>query len=102
MIGTTERGTIRVSALELDLAGYRASFSGRSLALSRSGFELLVLLASNRHRVLPRRELAESLGLARGRSVDVLLTGLRRAIGHEFVRNVRGRGWIIEPALLED
>ena len=97
----TQNGEVCIGALEVDVAGYRAMFEGRALELSRSGFELLVLLATNRNRVLSRRELSEALGLARARSVDVLLTGLRHALGREFVRNVRGRGWIIEPALLE-
>jgi DNA-binding response OmpR family regulator len=91
---------IGIGALWVDLEGYRAEFAGRALPLSRSQLELLGILLANAQRVVSRAELSQALGLSRGRSVDVLLSGLRRAVGREFVRNVRGRGWIIEEAAL--
>ena len=94
-------GAIVLGALRLDVEGYRAEFAGRPLALSRSQFELLTIILAQRHRVVSRDELSEALQLARARSVDVLLSGLRREIGRDFVRNVRSRGWIVEPAALE-
>jgi len=94
-------GEIRVGALHVDLDGYRAAFAGRPLALNRSQLELLAILLENLHRVVSRAELSTALGLSRGRSVDVLLSGLRREIGREFVRNIRSRGWIVEPGVLE-
>lgn len=93
-------GEIRVGALNVDLNGYRADFAGRVLTLSRSQLELLALLLENIQRVVSRAELSTALGLSRGRSVDVLLSGLRREIGRDFVRNIRSRGWIVEPAVL--
>src|SRR5438067_1699499 len=98
---SVSEGTVALGALHVDLDGYRATFSGRPLALSRSQLELLAILIANRHRVVSRTELSQALSLARGRSVDVLLTGLRREIGRDFVRNVRNRGWIVEPESLE-
>jgi two-component system, OmpR family, response regulator len=92
---------VSVGALQVDLDGYRAWFAGRALDLSRSQLELLALLIGNRERVVSRAELSDALGLHRGRSVDVLLSGLRRVIGRDFVRNVRNRGWIVEPGALE-
>jgi len=93
-------GSLHVGALEVDREGYRASFAGRVLALSRSQVELLAILIGNMHRVLSRTELSQALGLARPRSVDVLLSGLRQELGRPFLRNVRNRGWIVEPASL--
>ena len=93
-------GTVSVGALEVDPEGYRASLSGRMLELSRSQVELLTILLTNLHRVVSRTELSQALGLIRPRSVDVLLSGLRHEIGRPFVRNVRNRGWIVEPAAL--
>lgn len=89
-----------MGALEVDPSGYRASFFGRALTLTRSQVELLALLVQNRDRVVSRVELSQALGLARPRSVDVLLSGLRQELGRPFLRNVRNRGWIIEPAAL--
>jgi DNA-binding response OmpR family regulator len=102
MAQVVEAGSERLElgALEVDPVGYRASFAGRLLEVSRSQLELLVFLILNRHRVVSREELSSALGLARGRSVDVLLSGLRTKIGREFVRNVRNRGWIIEAQAL--
>ena len=93
-------GSLVAGALEVDPDGYRARLAGRSLAVSRSQVELLTILLANRHRVVSRVELSQALGLARPRSVDVLLSGLRREIGRPFVRNVRNRGWIVEPGAL--
>jgi len=92
--------SLRVGALEVDRDGYRASYAGRVLALSRSQVELLAILIANAHRVVSRAELSQALGLARPRSVDVLLSGLRHEVGRPFVRNVRNRGWIVEPNAL--
>lgn len=94
-------GAIVLGGLRVDVESYRAEFAGRVLDLSRSQLELLAILVANRHRVVSRDELSEALGLARGRSVDVLLSGLRREIGRDFVRNIRNRGWILEPGALE-
>ena len=93
-------GSVSVGALEVDPEGYRAWLAGRMLELSRSQVELLAILLSNVHRVVSRTELSQALGLVRPRSVDVLLSGLRHEIGRPFVRNVRNRGWIVEPAAL--
>lgn len=102
MIGTLAQpnGSLALGSLEVDTESYRASLAGRILALSRSQVELLALLIANRHRVISRTELSAALGLVRPRSVDVLLSGLRREIGRPFVRNVRNRGWIVEPPAL--
>jgi DNA-binding response OmpR family regulator len=89
-----------LGALEIDLAGHLAAFQGRTLQLSSSQFELLAILVANNRRVVSRTELSERLGLERGRSVDVMLSMLRRQLGCDFVRNVRKRGWIVIPEAL--
>jgi DNA-binding response OmpR family regulator len=89
-----------LGALEIDLAGHLAAFQGRTLHLSSSQFELLAILVANSRRVVSRSELSERLGLERGRSVDVMLSMLRRQLGCDFVRNVRKRGWIVIPEAL--
>ena len=92
--------SLKLGALELDIEGYRAFFAGRELQLSASQMELMTLLVNNHSRVVSRDELSEALGLARARSVDVILSSLRRELGRDFLRNVRNRGWIVmEEAL---
>lgn len=92
---------LRLGTLEVDREGYRASLDGRVLTLTRSELELLAMLVENQNRVVSRSELSSELGLAAARSVDVVLTSLRHKVGGTFVRNVRNRGWIIEPSAFE-
>lgn len=89
-----------IGALEIDPSGYRARLSGRTLSLTPSQFELLAFLVTHRGRVVRREELAQAGHLEHARSVDVALSSLRRALGCDFLRNVRNRGWILEPVAL--
>ena len=61
---------------------------------------MLYILLSNHGRVSSRGELAALLG-KRESTVDILITRLRQKVGRNFIRNVRGRGWIVDPAKLE-
>lgn len=89
-----------LGALEVDLESYRATLSDKPLALSPSQLEMLAILVANHGRVTSREELSKAVGLRRGRSVDVMLCTLRKELGHDFIRNVRNRGWIVDPSVL--
>lgn len=91
----------RLGPLEIYLDGYRAYLSGEPLELSPSQFEVLCLLVSNHQRVISREEIREVVGLQYERSVDVILSALRKKIGSNFIRNIRRRGWIVHPESLE-
>jgi DNA-binding response OmpR family regulator len=92
-------GRIAVGGLEIERNAYRARLGGRALALTPSQFEVLAYLVRNRNRVVTRDELAAAGRLEHVHSVDVTLSSLRRELG-PFIRNVRNRGWILEPAAL--
>ena len=55
------------------------------------------VLSDNAGRVLSRNELARAAGLGdlSERRCDSLLVGVRRAVGHDRVRTVRRRGWML-------
>lgn len=55
------------------------------------------VLADNTGRVLSRQELARRAGLAdlSSRRCDSLIVGIRRGVGHDRVRTVRRRGWML-------
>lgn len=93
-------GILSAGGLDVDVAAYAARLHGIPLDLSSSQVELLALLIRNRDRVLGREEIATTIGLRHARSVDVLLTMIRRSLGVNFVRTVRGRGWILDAAAL--
>jgi DNA-binding response OmpR family regulator len=95
------RSKLCVGYLEIEPKAYRASLHGRTLDLTPSQIDLLVFLVLNRDRVISRTELAGASGLEQSRSVDVALSALRRLLGDGFVRNVRNRGWILEPTAFE-
>ena len=58
---------------------------------------VLAVLAESRGRVVSRRGLARRAGLsdAAPRRADSVLVNLRRALGDDAIRTVRGRGWIL-------
>jgi DNA-binding response OmpR family regulator len=103
MDGNNSHNPVRsfeLGALEVDLESYRATLWDKPLDLSPSQLEMLAILVANHGRVTSREELSKAVGLRRGRSVDVMLCSLRKELGHEFIRNVRNRGWIVDPDML--
>lgn len=64
---------------------------------------LQVLLACQ-GRVVGRRELSRMAGLAQlnERRCDSLLVTIRKALGPDSLRTVRGRGWMLNITAIED
>lgn len=100
MLDRPSGGLLVAGSLEVDLDAYTARIDGDPLDLTSSETELLALLIHNARRVVSRTQLAEAIGLRQHRSIDVLLSSLRQKTGRDFVRNVRGRGWIIDTSKL--
>ncbi|MDQ4149755.1 MAG: winged helix-turn-helix domain-containing protein [Actinomycetota bacterium] len=94
--------TLGLGGLEVDLEAYRATLDSKPLDLSPSQLEMLAILLANQGRVTSREELSRAVGLRRGRSVDVMLCMLRKQVGRDFIRNVRNRGWIVDPTSLSN
>ncbi len=93
---------IRSGALELNMATREATLDGAPLALTSAEFELLSLLVRHRGRVLSRdRIMEETRGIdweAYNRSIDILISRLRRKLGDDpgrpaWIRTVRGAGY---------
>lgn len=95
-----EGGTLELRGLVVHEPTLRVTVHGRLVELSRSEFDLLMVLLKRADRVVTRRILEEQVlpgGLANESNVlDVHISNLRRKIGEGYIRTVRGVGYVID------
>ena len=94
--------TLSNGVLSLELATKLAVSGGIAHGLSHREFALLQALMLRPGAVLSRAQLEQSIygwgEEVESNAVDVIIHGLRRKLGAERIRNVRGLGWRVEPA----
>ena len=94
--------SLRQGDLVLDPAARSASLKGVPVALTGREFDLLRMLLDAAGRVLTRRMLDEQLyvwGEAVGsNALEVHIHHLRRKLGSELIRTVRGVGYMVDEA----
>lgn len=97
-----DAGRTKVGELELDPYRHRASVGGEPKDLTPSEFKVVMLLASAPDRVFSRREIMrhlwESDFVADERACDVHISNLRKKLGAEWVRTVRGVGYQLKDS----
>ena len=85
--------------LELNPATHEASLKGEPLALSPREFALLEALLSRPGAILSRSQLEDKLygwnEPVESNAVEVHIHALRRKLGADSIRNVRGVGWTV-------
>jgi len=88
--------------IELRPATREVRVAGAPVALSAREYALLEALLDRPGAILSRAQLEEKLygwnDEVESNAVDVHLHGLRRKLGADAIRNVRGVGWMIAPA----
>ena len=92
--------TLRHGELELDPAAHTVTVSGKQIDLSAGEFNLLHLLLEARGRVFQRTQLEEKLyGWNKdieSNTIEVYIHHLRKKLGSELIRTVRGVGYVID------
>lgn len=90
---------LRCGDVELDPAARRVRQGGESVEISTREFDLLELLMRNAGKVVQRGELEATLyGRDAGEgsnAVEVHIHHLRRKLGADFIRTVRGAGYLV-------
>jgi len=97
--GGHAQSTIGTAQTQLDLSSRELTHAGTSILLSAKEFRLMHALLERPGAILSRTQLEERLygwgEEVSSNAVDVLIHGMRRKLGAEAIRNVRGLGWRI-------
>ncbi len=90
----------RTREVELDFARRRAVRGGTELAITAREWSILELLAARDGRVVPRGDILDALwgeiSDATSDSLDVLVGRLRRKLGADVIRTLRGEGYALD------
>lgn len=90
-LSTLTRGNVH-----LDFQRRKASADGRDVHLSRVEWNIAELLASQASRVSERSDILEHIGTGPA-TLEVLVGRIRKKLGADLIRTVRGRGYAISP-----
>ena len=90
---------LSVAGIEADLGTRAVSVDGAQVELTGLEFDLLVALMRRAGRVLPRSVLLEEAGrddvVVGERTIDVHVSKLRRKLGADRIKTVRGVGYVL-------
>jgi len=93
---------IGTGELQLDLSTREVMVQGERAQLSAREFALLHALLERPGAILSREQLENRIygwgEEVTSNAVDVLIHGMRRKIGADTIRNVRGLGWRVAPS----
>jgi two-component system, OmpR family, response regulator len=99
--GPIERPTsVSVGEATLDLAARKASRRGRDVPITAREWSVLELLVARRGRIVERSAILElvwdEVTDRSSSSLDVIITRIRRKLGSDAIRTVRGEGYTID------
>jgi two-component system OmpR family response regulator len=100
--GTTRLPRLVHDDAVIDCAARRATRSGKLVTLTAREWAIMEALANQPRRVVSRATLlAEGWGdsgRAAGASLEVLIGRIRRKLGDDLIRTVRGEGYVLEAS----
>lgn len=86
--------------IEIDPASQKVSLAGEHVVLSQSEYLLLHYLVCNSGKIATRQKLDELLhgwdSLTESNSLEVFIHHLRKKLGNELIRTVRGVGYMVD------
>jgi DNA-binding response OmpR family regulator len=94
--------TLQYEGLVIDLSHKSVKVDGEAVALTKTEFELLVLLLTHRGKVFSRQQILESVWpqdvIVTDRTVDVNVTRMRKKIGRyaNLIVSRQGFGYVFE------
>ncbi len=95
--GGSREPVLRTGALELDPSTREVRMDGQPVNLTRKEYQVLETFLRNPFRVLSREEIAGHIwdydSGAQSNVVDVYVLNLRRKLGEDLIRTVRGMGY---------
>ncbi|EJL83360.1 response regulator with CheY-like receiver domain and winged-helix DNA-binding domain [Herbaspirillum sp. CF444] len=93
---------IEIGSLHIDLGLHQVTRAGNPIALSSTEYELLALLSGQPDTVFSRAQLEDKLygwqEEVSSNAVEVHIYNLRKKVGNDAVRNIRGAGYRIAQA----
>lgn len=91
---------LTVGDLSLSLNTNEVHYQGKPVRLTKNEFKLLATLVTQAGRVLSKEKLQQALhgwdDLASDNAIEVHIHNLRKKIGSQLIKNIRGVGYIIE------
>ena len=97
-----QKPVLRAGSLALDLATRRASRDQAEIPITAREWGLIQLLAARSGRVVSRAEILDCLWGevtdSASQSLDVIVARIRRKLGPEVLRTVRGEGYALDVA----
>lgn len=100
--GGHAQSTIGTPQTQLDLSTREITHGGTSMVLSAMEFRLMHALLERPGAILSRAQIEERIygwgEEVSSNAVEVLIHGVRRKLGTDVIRNVRGLGWRVPKA----
>lgn len=94
------RDVMRYRDLAVDFSGHTVQLDGIALSLTQREFDVLRILLEEQGRCLSKDQIAEKMygwdDEVESNTIEVYVSSLRRKLGREYIRTVRGLGYLME------
>jgi len=96
------RDILRYRDLAVDFTGHTVQLDGIALSLTQREFDVLRILLEEQGRCLSKDQIAEKMygwdDEVESNTIEVYVSSLRRKLGKEYIRTIRGLGYLMEKS----